>query len=149
MTNIIIRQPHKDEYESWLALYQIYLEHYQTCLTESELQEVWSWLFDKQPKMHCFVAEIDNQIVGLTHFRKFIRPIKAHNAIFLDDLIVRQEFRGKKIGYNLIQAVQMYAKNNNYPLVRWITTSDNQKAIKLYDSIATKTDWLTYDLEVD
>jgi hypothetical protein len=31
-------------------------------------------------------------------------------------------------------------------VVRWITAKDNETARKLYDAVAQKTKWVTYDL---
>jgi len=100
---------------------------------------------EENGSMHCYFADVDNTIAGLTHFRPFIRPIKASKAIFLDDLIVLPEFRGQGIGFQLIDAVKDYTKTNDMSLVRWITACDNEQAMKLYDSVANKTTWVTYD----
>ena len=149
MKKIIIRKPHTNEYEIWSKIYQVYLDFYQTSLTQDELHNVWSWLFEQNRGMYCYFAEIDKKIVGLVHFRRFIRPTKACEGVFLDDLIVLPEFRGHKIGYQLIEAVKLYAKENNLTLVRWITAHDNRQAMKLYDSVANKTLWVTYDARIE
>lgn len=150
MKKIIIRNPHDNEFEIWSKIYKIYLDFYQTSLTEEELRKVWSWIFaENSQKIHCYLAEIDNEIVGLTHFREFYRPLKACKGIFLDDLIVIPKCRGHRVGYQLIEAVKLYAKENNISIVRWITASDNKQAIRLYDSVANKTIWVTYDAKIE
>ena len=89
MSQIILRKPDKAEYELWAEVYQMYLEFYQTSLTEDEFKRVWSWIFaENAEKIHCYLAVIDNEVVGLTHFREFLRPLKAAKGIFIDDLIV-------------------------------------------------------------
>ena len=145
MQQSLIRSPREDEFEIWASVYRAYLDFYQTSLSQQELEKVWSWLMEENSSMHCYVAEVNNIIAGLTHFRPFIRPVKASKAIFLDDLIVLPEFRGQGIGNQLIDAVKNYAKNHGLLLVRWITASDNAQAMKLYDSVANKTAWVTYD----
>ena len=149
MEQIIIRNPYDNEYEAWAKIYQLYLDFYQTALTSDELQKVWSWMFEPDQELLCYVAEIDKKIVGLVHFRRFIRPIKACTSIFLDDLFVLPTFRGHKIGYRLIKAVKLYAKENKLPLVRWVTAHDNKQAMNLYDSVAHKTTWVIYDAKIE
>ena len=149
MEKIIIRNPYDNEYQAWAKIYQAYLDFYQTSLTSEELQKVWSWIFEPNPELLCYFCEIDKKIVGLAHFRRFIRPIKGCRSIFLDDLFVLPEFRGHKIGYRLIEAVKLYAKGNNLPLVRWVTAHDNKQAMKLYDSVANKTTWVIYDATIE
>ena len=86
MKEIVIRKPYENEYETWASTYQIYLNFYKTSLTQDELMKVWSWLFGDHQEMTCYFAEYDQQIVGLVHFRRFVRPLKACSGIFLDDL---------------------------------------------------------------
>ena len=149
MEKIIIRNPYDNEYQVWAKIYQAYLDFYQTSLTSHELQKVWSWIFEPNPELLCYFAEIDKKIVGLAHFRRFIRPIKACCSLFLDDLFVLPEFRGHKIGYRLLEAVKLYAKENNLPLVRWVTAHDNKQAMNLYDAVANKTTWVIYDAKIE
>ncbi len=149
MEKIIIRNPNHYEYEEWSKIYQQYLTFYQTSLTNEELKKVWSWMFEPLPELHCYFAEMDKKIVGLAHFRKFIRPIRACVSVFLDDLFVLPENRGQKIGYQLIEAVKLYSKNNDLPLVRWVTAPDNKQAMKLYDSVANQTAWVIYDAIIE
>ena len=150
MSQIIIRKPYSEEYGIWSKIYRTYLDFYQTSLTEDDLQRVWSWIFEENSqKIHCYFAEIDNEVVGLTHFREFLRPIKAGRGVFLDDLIVIPTCRGHGVGYQLIEAVKLYAKENSISVVRWITALDNSQAIRLYDGVANKTRWVTYDANIN
>ena len=149
MKKILIRKPHHDEYNIWSEIYKSYLDFYHTSLTEEELKKVWSWLFEKdQLRLQCYFAEFDHKVVGLTHFREYLRPIKASSGIYLDDLIVLPQFQGQGICYQLVEAIKTYAQENKLSLVRWITANDNLKAMNLYDSVATKTAWVTYDANI-
>ncbi len=145
MKKITIRTPRHDEYDIWCNVYRIYLDFYHTSLTEDELKKVWSWVGNNSASLHCYFAELDQNVVGLAHFREYMRPIKASKGIYLDDLIVLPKFRGYGIGYQLIEAIKTYAKENDISLVRCMTAHDNIKAMSLYDSIATKTAWVTYE----
>jgi ribosomal protein S18 acetylase RimI-like enzyme len=149
MKKIIIRKPHHEEYAIWSGIYRIYLKFYQTPLTEEELQKVWLWISEPPHQLNCYFAEVDAKVVGLAHFREYIRPLRASSGIYLDDLIVLPEFQGHGIGYELIAAIKVYAKENNASLIRWMTAHDNKQAMKLYDSVATKTTWVTYDAKIE
>lgn len=149
MQTITIRKPESHEFERWAEIYNEYLAFYQTSLSEKALKKVWSWLFGPTPLLYCYLAEHLGNIIGLAHFRVFVRPIKGSAGIFLDDLIVSPKFRGNRVGYQLIQAVNNYAKEHHLSVVRWITAHDNFQAMKLYDEVAHKTSWIIYDLSVD
>jgi ribosomal protein S18 acetylase RimI-like enzyme len=146
--NILIRPPRQNEYESWSSVYKTYLDFYQTSLTPTELERVWSWLFESPQQLHAYVAEIDKSVVGLAHFRIFRRPIKACSGIYLDDLVVLPEYRGRGIGCQLIETIKIYAKDNGLSIVRWITAADNKAARHLYDAVGHQTNWITYEIKM-
>jgi ribosomal protein S18 acetylase RimI-like enzyme len=148
MHEIIIREPQKDEYQQWANVYRAYLDFYQTSLTEKQMKKVWSWISQTPKILHCFFAQLNGQIIGLAHFRSFIRPIKASSALFLDDLIVLPKYHGVGAGFQLIESLKSYAKEHDLALIRWITAADNEKAMKLYDGVAKKTTWVTYDMDL-
>ena len=81
-------------------------------------------------------------------FRSLPSPLDSCEVGFLDDLFVLQEYRGKKIGYSLIEKVHQIGKSKNWPYINWITKDDNYTARTLYDKISTKTDWNFYELTV-
>ena len=150
MNTLIIRKPGPSEYEIWVKTYQSFLDFYQTGLEPEELQKVWSWISESHvPSLHCYFAEFAGEVIGLAHFREHVRPINASTVIYLDDLIVLPEHQGKGIGNQLIQAIKAYAKANNRPLIRWIIAKENLTAMRLYDSIATKTEWVTYETKIN
>ena len=64
----------------------------------------------------------------------------------MDDLYVHPEYRGQKLSELLIYELQKISKENNWNLVRWITRDDNERAKKVYDKIANKSNWDVYEL---
>ncbi|OGV35722.1 MAG: hypothetical protein A3E88_04230 [Legionellales bacterium RIFCSPHIGHO2_12_FULL_35_11] len=146
--SITIRAIEQTDLSGWKALYKKYLAHYKTELTEPQLVTLWSWFFDSEKQMYGNVAIHENKIIGLVHFREFLRPIKAASAIFMDDLYVENNHRGKGVARSLIKSVNDYALTTHMPLVRWVTAHDNHDAMRLYDKVATQTQWRIYDMVV-
>ncbi len=64
----------------------------------------------------------------------------------MDDLFVESIYRRQGIAQKLIKSVEEFATQKNIPLVRWITANDNHEAMQVYDKLAVKTQWLTYDM---
>lgn len=145
---LIIRAIESKDLSSWQALYKKYLAFYKTNLTDSQLAMLWSWFFDIEKQMHGNIAVHENTVIGLVHFREFLRPIKAATALFMDDLYVENDYRGKGIARSLIKSVNDYALTKQISLVRWVTAYDNHEATKLYDKLATQTQWKIYDMSV-
>ena len=133
----------------WRDLYRQYAHFYAVDITDAVLDRTWSWLIDDAHELHGYVArDQHNFLVGLAHYRAFPRPLLGRYATFLDDLFVHPPARNNAVGRALVQAVADIARQDNRPLVRWITASDNARARGLYDQIAEATHWVTYDMRL-
>ncbi len=135
------------DFFNWIGLYEGYSSFYKQDLTDQKALTVWSWLSDKNHETFGFVAERDGELVGLIHLREFARPLDASRGLFVDDLYVTDNARGSGIGGQLLDTAKQYAHENKLSVVRWLTAPENEVAQVLYDKLATKTDWLTYDLD--
>ena len=140
-----IQQKH---YEVWIELYHKYAEYYQVDIPKDNFDLTWKWLTSENHPFWGILADVDSKIVGFAHFRSLPSPLDSCEVGFLDDLFVLQEYRGKKIGYSLIEKVHQIGKSKNWPYINWITKDDNYTARTLYDKISTKTDWNFYELTV-
>ena len=98
------------------------------------------------------VAEAaDGSLVGMAHLRLFKRPLSAKIGLFLDDLFIDPASRGTGVSRALYQAMDEQAEAAGADVIRWITADDNYRARGLYDQLAERTMWVTYDrrLELD
>lgn len=147
---ITIDQPRRDDdrdREAWCRLYRGYAEFYRVPMTDEHLDLVWSWIHDATHEVEALVARSEaGEIAGLAHYRPFARPLAGATGLFLDDLFVDPAARGQAVGALLIEAVGEEARRRGCTLVRWITADDNHRARTLYDRLATRTMWVTYDL---
>ena len=138
----------KNHYEVWIELYHKYAEYYQVDIPKDNFDLTWKWLTSENYPFWGILAGVDSKIVGFAHFRSLPSPLDSCEVGFLDDLFVLQEYRGKRIGYSLIEKVHQIGKSKNWPYINWITKDDNYTARTLYDKISTKTDWNFYELTV-
>ena len=148
MSNLEIYDIQQKHYEVWIELYHKYAEYYQVDIPKDNFDLTWKWLTSENYPFWGILADVDSKIVGFAHFRSLPSPLDSCEVGFLDDLFVLQEFRGKKIGYSLIEKVHQIGKSKNWPYINWITKDDNYTARTLYDKISTKTDWNFYELTV-
>ena len=148
MSNLEICDIQQKHYEVWIELYHKYAEYYQVDIPKDNFDLTWKWLKSENYPFWGILADVDSKIVGFAHFRSLPSPLDSCEVGFLDDLFVLQEYRGKKIGYSLIEKVHQIGKNKNWPYINWITKDDNYTARTLYDKISTKTDWNFYELTV-
>lgn len=89
--------------------------------------------FGKNPKFHCFVAEVDNEIAGIALVYSRYSTWKGP-AVHLEDLIVTQKMRGYGIGSKLLTRVVAYGKELGVKRINWEVLDWNEPAIKFYES---------------
>jgi GNAT superfamily N-acetyltransferase len=143
-----IRPVTPDDRSGWDTLYQGYATFYKVDQTPAMRDTVFGWLMDPAHESSGFVAEApDGALIGLTHFRPFASPLRAATNCFLDDLFVDPAARGSGAAQALINAVADHARAQGWATVRWITADDNYRGRGVYDQVATRTMWLTYDLK--
>ena len=135
----------KDKLE-WEKLYQGYADFYKVEITEEILNTVWNWLHDLKHELNGLVYEIDNHIVAIAHYRQMLSPLRGKDIGFLDDLYVHPDYRGRKIGEDIINKLNEISQEKGWGLIRWITRNDNHSAKSLYDRIAKKSTWDVYEL---
>lgn len=131
----------------WDNLYSGYAEFYRTPQTPEMRDRVWGWLQDPAHEVDGLIAVDEaGRGIGLTHFRPFSRPLVASVGGFLDDLFVAPDWRGRGVAEALVDAVAAEGKRRGWVVIRWITAEDNYRARSLYDRVADRTHWLTYQI---
>ena len=130
----------------WQRLYLAYLEFYETEPIESSTELVWSRLVNSEPEIQGLVVEDDGRIIGITHFHYQLSTWTHTWHCYLEDLYVDKESRGKGVARALIDEVKTLATDKGCSELFWITRSTNETARKLYDKVATPTDFVRYEL---
>jgi len=138
-----------DSRRSWEALYKGYATYYGMPMPEATLDTVWRWIQDGKLLQGRIAVKDNGEAVGLMHFRSMPSPLRGVEVGFLDDLFVAPQYRGSGVVTALVAALKEEASANGWPLVRWITRENNYRARAVYDRMAEKTDWVTYQLVAD
>src|SRR5258708_2925224 len=94
--------------------------------------------FGPEPKYRCLIAEWDNAPVGFAFFFHNYSTWRGRPGLYLEDLFVIPEMRGKGIGKALLQRVAQIAVDENYYGIRWMVLEWNAPAIKFYDSVGAR-----------
>lgn len=150
-STIRIRHVVPADRQAWQSLFEAYGVFYETDFPLTVLDGVWAWLMDPTHEVSALVAELDApgepRVVGFAHLRRLHDTFTAGPAWFLDDLYVAPEHRGTGIARALIEACAATAHAAGGGTLRWITAFDNATAQGLYDKVATRTSWVTYERE--
>lgn len=132
----------------WAKLYAGYAAFYRVEQTEAMRETVWGWLMNAGHGTEGLVAERDGKLIGIAHFRAFARPLSASTGGFLDDLFVGPDARGSGAAEALLKELEALGRARGWTVIRWITAEDNYRARGLYDRVAAKTQWATYDIKL-
>jgi len=86
----------------------------------------------KEPTSELLVAESNQEIVGLLHQVFLLDPVHAGINLYITSLFVKQHYRKKGIGSQLLKKAIENAKKKGVIEVHVDTEEKNAKAIKFY-----------------
>jgi len=117
-------------------------------VTEKILKEN---LFGKRKYAEVIIAELEKIPVGQALFFHNFSTFLGKPGIYLEDLYVKPEFRGKGIGKALLKKVIETAKERNCGRVEWVVLDWNKPSIDFYKRMGAKEmkDWLVFRLKED
>ena len=98
--------------------------------------------FSENPLFHCFVAEVDNDIIGIALYYYRYSTWKG-KTIHLEDLIVRENQRRTGAGFALYKEIIRQGKRDSVRRIEWAVLDWNTPAIAFYEKTGAKVlgDW--------
>ncbi len=94
--------------------------------------------FGPQPKYRCLIAEWDGSPAGFALFHYNYSTWRGQPGLYLEDLFVLVEMRGKGIGKALLQKLAQIALEENCYGLRWMVLEWNTPALKFYESLGAE-----------
>jgi GNAT superfamily N-acetyltransferase len=103
------------------------------------------------PKFWVVIAEWGDQPAGFAFYFYIYSTWQGQPGLYLEDLFVKPEFRGKKIGLALLVHLAQTAVRENCYGMRWQVLDWNEPAIKFYESLGGQflDEWRTVRLAGD
>ena len=147
--NITIRKAEeKDSEKVWhlmkeLAVFEKYIDSF--AITPEIVRN--SGFKKNPPDFYCLVAEDNDKIAGMLVY--YFLPYTAQNrpAIYMKELYVDENYRGQKIGEQLMNALKTEAEQNNSSQIKWTVAPWNKVGVKFYERLGARenTEWLNYE----
>lgn len=125
-----------------LAAYENMLN--EVVATEELLKE---WLFEKKKAEVLFACE-DGKEIGFALFFHNFSTFLGRAGIYLEDLFVLPEYRGKGVGKSLIKELAKIAVERKCGRLEWSCLDWNKPSIDFYLSLGAEpmSDWTVYRL---
>ena len=128
------------------------LADYEKLLHEvvADEQTLEEWLFDKQKAEVLFVLEKDKEVGFALFFHNF-STFLGRSGIYLEDLYVRPEYRGKGYGKALLKKLAALAVERGCGRLEWWCLDWNRPSIDFYLSLGAEPmrDWTVYRIAGD
>jgi len=95
-------------------------------------------LFGDSPTVFAHVAEEGGDILAMAIWFLNFSTWTGRNGIYLEDLYVRPEARGRGIGRSLIAELASIAHRSGYSRVEWSVLDWNEAALRFYRSLGAE-----------
>ncbi|GAB4547942.1 MAG: GNAT family N-acetyltransferase [Anaerolineae bacterium] len=107
--------------------------------------------FSEKPRFEVFLAEVDAKIAGYAFIFETYSTFLALPTLYLEDLFVLPEFRGRQVGYALFQFCASEAVRRGCGRMEWMVLDWNTHAITFYNRLGGKhhREWYFYRLTGD
>ena len=147
-----VRHVRDDEFDAWTRLFRGYADFYNWPTSDEHQRQIWSWIHDDRTVEALVAVRVDDAgrevgaPEGLAHLREWVRPLRGAVCGYLDDLYVDPSVRGSGAVEALYAEMTRIARERGWAVIRWTTADDNYRARRVYDKVATRTTWITYDM---
>ena len=116
--------------------------------TESILEKA---LFGEKRYAEVLIAEYESKPAGYALYFFNFSTFLGKPGIYLEDIYVRPQYRGKGIGKALLKRLIKLAEDKNCGRVEWAVLNWNQSAINFYKSLGAvpMNEWTIFRLNED
>jgi GNAT superfamily N-acetyltransferase len=134
-----IRRARPDEVGLVLSLIRE-LAEYEKLLHEVEATEadIAEALFGNNPRLFCEIAEWNGEVAGFAIWFNNFSTFSGRSGIYLEDLFVRTEQRGKGIGKALLVHLAGECVANGWSRLQWSVLDWNTPSIEFYQSLGAE-----------
>ena len=116
--------------------------------TEKELLET---IFVDNARVFCDVVDVNGEIAGMAIWFLNYSTWQGKHGIYLEDLFIKPEFRGKGYGKALLQHLAKVCDERGYGRFQWWVLDWNSPAIEFYKSLGAVAmdEWTVYRVSGD
>lgn len=126
-----------------LAAYEQLEDH-----VEASREDIEKTLFGAHPKAEVLILEVENNPAGFALLFHNYSTFLGKYGLYIEDIYVREMYRGQGLGKALLKAVCSLAKERDCGRVEWWCLDWNKPSIDFYHSLGAQamSDWTVYRL---
>ena len=109
-------------------------------------KEILETIFADNPKVFCDFVEVEGDIAGMAIWFLNYSTWQGKHGIYLEDLYVKPEYRGRGYGKALLQHLASICIERGYGRFQWWVLDWNSPAIEFYRSLGAEamSEWTVY-----
>lgn len=113
--------------------------------------ELGAQLEDPQPPFECILAELDAKPVGFALYFRNYSTWRGRPGLYLEDLFVREEYRGHGIGGALMRRLGAIVAERGWGRMEWAVLNWNTPAQSFYRDQGARPleDWTLWRIDAD
>lgn len=114
-------------------------------------EDILATFFCDDPKVFCEIVEVDGAIAGCAIWFLNYSTWQGKHGIYLEDLFVRPQYRGRGFGKSLLQHLAAICEKNGYGRFQWWVLDWNSPSIEFYKSLGAVAmdEWTVYRVSGD
>jgi GNAT superfamily N-acetyltransferase len=143
----IVRDAAPPDCTAWSRMWAAKCAHYGATMPETDIDELWRRIMDPEHPVCALVAAArhNEDLLGLAHYVLGPHTFSSRMVCYLEDLWVDPAARGAGLGRQLVDSLIQRGRERGWRRVYWHTEADNE-ARRLYDRVATLTQYVRYDV---
>ena len=113
---------------------------------EATEKEIIETIFAEEPKVFCELVEVEDEIAGMAIWFLNYSTWQGKHGIYLEDLYIRPEFRGRGFGKALLKHLAALCNERGYGRFQWWVLDWNESAIEFYRGLGAEAmdEWTVY-----
>jgi GNAT superfamily N-acetyltransferase len=121
---------------------------HESVATEASIHKA---LFGPKPRAEAIIARFDGEPAGFALFFHNFSTFLGKPGLYLEDLFVRPEYRGRAIGKSLLRHLAALAVERDCGRFQWQVLDWNRPSRDFYESLGAQADpaWVNYRMSGD
>ncbi len=136
--------------ERWTSMWRKFLHDKPGEPGDRETEAVnWGRILDPDHPLECILSlDAGGEAQGFTLYQPLAFTWSRRDICYLMDIFVRPEARRMGHATAMMQALVEIGRREEWDKIFWMTEGGNRRAQRFYDRLATRMDYLRYDLDL-
>lgn len=133
---MVIREATPDDLEAIVELCALHAQYEKAEYEkEGKIDLLAEYLFGEVKAVHCFLVELEEEIVGYATVMQQFSTWDAAFYLYLDCLYFKEKVRGYGYGGKMMEYIRKYALKQGLSIIQWQTPVFNESAIRFYNRL--------------